>query len=703
VSEPGFHQYFGPSPRHERACIELRFAIGDATYRLAPFEPLLFEAGFKLRETLPDEPLPLDAAVARLAGAMIARHARWWSSHGTEDGTGWAALAYPYPIVSALALRTAFGLLQSGTAPPAVATDKLGVLAKQMSNISQIKMRIIAVAEARGLATAQLNSTSELYQIGQGAKGRHFYRSSNDGDALTGMKLEQSKDVTVDTLRRMGLPTTNAVLVKNQQQVREAIGKVGLPCVVKPVALFQGRGVATRLQSEAQVDAAVTHALKLSGGPLLIENHVEGHDHRVMVAGDQFMWAYRRIPASVTGDGEATVQQLVERENRRRAGIRGGTEAYLYPIALDEELRRLVHDRHGLALDGVVERGRRIEVSAQANIARGGELEDVTGLVHPDNRALALRASRLFKIRTMGIDFITPDISRSWKEIPCAIIEVNRVPSLWGAGDTALVLRALLPNALSGRIPNVAVVGDERYRAAMAEALRAAFAHHRMRLVTAEHVGGPEAQGGLQKRAVPPAIEALLLDPESDAAAVLCDPAYVESAGLPLARCDLLVREDETPLAWLEQAAETALRGAVSQAKIDHAVARLARRYGDPAEGGPLPLLEPVAGPEGEFRLRVSRPAAKPRGWFWEQLGVEAVDTPGLTTEQDLLVAVHALAGRDLASDALPEFTHGELPGSWVRETFEAAIALPAKKRDEARIALLAATERVNAIATAKS
>jgi hypothetical protein len=87
-----------------------------------------------------------------------------------------------------------------------------------------------------------------------------------------------------------------------------------------------------------------------------------------------------------------------------------------------------------------------------------------------------------------------------------------------------------------------------------------------------------------------------------------------------------------------------------------------------------------------------------PRAWFWDRVGVKAPDATGLTSHDDLLAAVRALA--DGGSGALGAFTYPELPGPWVCAAFEAALAVPT---EEARAALLAATERVNAIAAAKS
>jgi D-alanine-D-alanine ligase-like ATP-grasp enzyme len=703
MSERVPRQYFGPSQRHDRACVELSFAATDESYHLAPVDAALAKSGFKLREYLPEEPLPLEQAVRRLAAAMLARHAEWWSDCGTDGNRAWAAAAFPYPAIAAMALDCALDMLVGGTAQADTAA-KLGTLAKRMAGLAQIKLRMLAAAELFGRDTALVNPTADIYQIGQGAKGRHFYRTANERDSLTGLKLEQSKHITTETLRRFGLPATQGVLVSDARQAAQAIERVGLPCVVKPTNMFKGTGVAPGLKNLAEVEAAVTRALKLSQQPVLVENHVDGFDHRLTVMGDELLWVYRKVPARITGDGVATVRELIERENARRAATRDGTDAYLNQIAIDQPLAQFLHDRYGLGLDSALAKDKDIELAGQANIARGGLLEDVSATVHPDNRELAIRVARLFRIHSLGIDYITPDISRSWKETETAILEVNRIPGISGTGDTSLVMRSLFPNRLSGRVPTVVAIGDPAYRGELAGPIGEAFAQRGLRAAFADYLADEAAAAVVQRSAVPHAVETALLDPQADAIVVLCDPERVESTGLALSRCDLLLVQDSARFRWLT-ATDATIAGDPSAAKLDLAVAKLARTYGDPAEGGPLPALEPIADPPGDaFRLKVWRARAMPKTWFWAQVGVERADAQGLTDHEDLLEAVRALAEEALGRSAkLPEaFTHGELVGPWFRITFEAAIPLPAKGRDEARAALLAATERVNAVAAAK-
>jgi D-alanine-D-alanine ligase-like ATP-grasp enzyme len=701
-----FRQFFGPSGRYPRSCVEISFPVVEGTFSLGPAEPALTELGLTLGQPLPPEPLPLEEAVCRLASAILTRGATWWSAHGRADGRAFAAIGYPFPPAAVLALGAALDLVSGGLERPSHAVKKLATISGWLTRDRKIRMPMFRVAELLGRDFAIVTFSSKHFQIGQGAKGLHFHRAVNERDSLTALWLEENKHISAEALHRLGLPATHGVLAENEREAVAAIERVGLPCVVKPVAMGQGKGVETGLRNAAEVAAAARRALALSDKPIRVENHVAGADHRLMVVGDELLWAYRRVPARVTGDGKSTIRELIARENRRRTSMHEGPEAYLQPISDDDELERLLAARHGIGPDAIVPRGERIDVAEQPNTLRGGSIEDVTAEVHPDNRALAIRASRLFRLRTIGIDFKSPDISRSWKDVPCAILEVNRSPLVSGVGEAALLHRTLFPNRRSGCIPMVAVIGEADYRERQAGTVRAAFSTLGVRLVAADYLERSDEEQPFASTPVPPDVETLLLDPEADAGLVLCDPARVEEGGLPLARCDLALVEDPARSPWLAGAVSTIFGGEVTAKQVERAAAALVRTYQDPAEGGPLPVLEPLeGGAPNEFGLKVWCVRTMPRAWFWEQVGMAWPETAGMATQHDLLAAVRTLAARELATRkiALPaEFAHGELSPAWVRATFEATIALPAKNADAAHGALLAAVARVNAVAAMK-
>jgi cyanophycin synthetase len=87
--------------------------------------------------------------------------------------------------------------------------------------------------------------------------------------------------------------------------------------------------------------------------------------------------------------------------------------------------------------------------------------------VHPDNRYIAETAVMQVGLAVAGVDFITPDISRSWKEVPGYIIEINAAPGFrphWiadpGRDVVSPILDMLLPGELPSSIPIAAITGS---------------------------------------------------------------------------------------------------------------------------------------------------------------------------------------------------------------------------------------------------
>ncbi len=94
-----------------------------------------------------------------------------------------------------------------------------------------------------------------------------------------------------------------------------------------------------------------------------------------------------------------------------------------------------------------------------------GTAVDVTDNAHPDNRLLAIRAARTLGLDIAGIDFLTEDITRSWRDVGGAIRTVDAQPSLeahWQADPLRDLNGEALDVLLAGRptrIPTAAITG----------------------------------------------------------------------------------------------------------------------------------------------------------------------------------------------------------------------------------------------------
>jgi len=306
-----------------------------------------------------------------------------------------------------------------------------------------------------------------IYQLGWGERARKIERSTTDRDSVFGMRLTGNKRATAQLLRESGLPAPRHKVARTLEEARLIANRLGHPVVIKPADRERGEGVSVDVTAES-VQVAFEAALKLSPSKeVLVEQQINGVCHRLFIAAGRLLYAVRRLPTGVYGDGESTVRELVDRERARQSFIPPWKRN---PIDLDElALQTLARDHRqpsSILAQGVFSRLRPIETTAW-----GGVDEEVTHDLHPANLRIALDATALLNLEVAGVDIISPDITQPWYSNGAVINEVNYAPLL-GGGE---ISRRYLPEYLDrllvdrGRIPVEAFVGgDEAWSAAEA-------------------------------------------------------------------------------------------------------------------------------------------------------------------------------------------------------------------------------------------
>jgi cyanophycin synthetase len=102
------------------------------------------------------------------------------------------------------------------------------------------------------------------------------------------------------------------------------------------------------------------------------------------------------------------------------------------------------------------------------NLSTGGTSVDKTDVIHYDNRVMAERAVKAVGLDVGGVDFISPDVTRSYKEVGGSIVEVNAAPgfrmhtapTVGKPRDVAgPVIDMLFPDGTPYRIPIAAITG----------------------------------------------------------------------------------------------------------------------------------------------------------------------------------------------------------------------------------------------------
>jgi cyanophycin synthetase len=199
---------------------------------------------------------------------------------------------------------------------------------------------------------------------------------------------------------------------------------------------------------------------------VIVETYVNGLDHRMLVVDGKLAAAAKRVPGHVVGDGKSTIEELVDEVNNDpRRGI--GHEKVLTKIEFDYQANRLLGIL-GYEKTTVPPKDELVYLRSTGNLSTGGTSVDVTDLVHPDNRDMAERAAKAIGLDIAGVDFLTTDISRSFREIGGGICEVNAAPgfrmhtnpSEGTPRDVAgKVMDMLFPEGAPTRIPILSITG----------------------------------------------------------------------------------------------------------------------------------------------------------------------------------------------------------------------------------------------------
>ena len=323
---------------------------------------------------------------------------------------------------------------------------------------------LVKAAETRDIPWLRLNSRS-LIQFGQGKHQKRIQATITSSTSHIAVELASDKEETNRLLGDLGLPVPRQRFVRNEKEAVRAAEKLGYPVVLKPLDANHGRGVTTDVRDEEQVRVAFVKAREHSRS-VLVETFLEGLDHRMLVIGGELVAVAKRVPGHVIGDGEHTITQLVEIVNRDpRRGI--GHEKVLTRLELDDEAVRMMA-RKQMTAESKPARGEVVMLRGTGNLSTGGTAIDLTDVTHPDNREMAKRAARGIGLDVVGVDFITPDITQSYREVGGGICEVNAAPGFRmhvaptegtprDVGRT--VVDMLFPPGTTGRIPIATITG----------------------------------------------------------------------------------------------------------------------------------------------------------------------------------------------------------------------------------------------------
>ena len=272
-----------------------------------------------------------------------------------------------------------------------------------------------------------------LMQYGYGNKQIRGVATTFDTDSHLDSDFTTLKDDCKRFLAELGFPVPEGDIVYSLDEALDSAEKIGYPVAIKPVSGHKGIGVTADVMDAEELASAYERAAAAipeeESKSIIVEKSIKGHDYRLLCVNGRFVAAIERQPAFVIGDGESTLEELIQRENSTPQRSDTPTSP-MGKIQTDEAMHRYLEEQN-FSLDSVLEREEKVYLRKVANLSSGGFSIDATRRVHPDNIVLAQDIAQHFRLTCMGIDVITEDVAKSWKEGNFGIIEINAAPGVY--------------------------------------------------------------------------------------------------------------------------------------------------------------------------------------------------------------------------------------------------------------------------------
>ncbi len=247
------------------------------------------------------------------------------------------------------------------------------------------------------------------------------------------VKFVDDKAKTKVRLRAKNFPVADGRAFwfwQRRKSIEFGVNNIGFPLVVKPRSGSLSRHVTTDIQTIKELKCAINRAVVFSPAFIIEKFLSNTFVHRATVVDFDFVACVKQVPANVVGNGYSTIRELIDEKNKDP--LRGELhqkECTLYKIVENETTKNLLAGQ-GYNLSTAPQKDEIVYLQKDSFLKLGGDLVELTSIIHPDNLKLFRNVAQLFDIRIVGIDFLCQDVSISWKDQQYAVLELNSMPCI---------------------------------------------------------------------------------------------------------------------------------------------------------------------------------------------------------------------------------------------------------------------------------
>jgi D-alanine-D-alanine ligase-like ATP-grasp enzyme len=255
-----------------------------------------------------------------------------------------------------------------------------------------------------------------------------FMDGCSDYNPLSVRKSCRTKLQARNSFEELHVPHAAGQVYLNPFKAVQFVRKHGFPVVIKPNVSGYSRGSHFPINNYKDLWKAAL-AAKIWWPTSIIEQYLMGKNYRIVVVKGEIMSVIRRYPPFITGDGQSSIDQLIDEENQTRKSM--ALNPVIHPIQKNRQTRKHLKKR-GLTLRSIPKSGQIIELHNKIALAPGGVVETIDReSVAPENQELFLRLLDSFGASIFGIDAIfEKGIEVGFDLQKCIFLELNSRPYL---------------------------------------------------------------------------------------------------------------------------------------------------------------------------------------------------------------------------------------------------------------------------------
>ncbi|XPV68934.1 MAG: ATP-grasp domain-containing protein [Halarcobacter sp.] len=243
---------------------------------------------------------------------------------------------------------------------------------------------------------------------------RRYYGSLN---SKRGINIINDKHKTNTFLRENGFNANLSYEYTLKQLLEEEVIDnlpIDYPLTLKPTDKKEGYGVVTNIPNKKRMKISIKKMLNLEDiNSVLIEEFFEGVTYRVLVVSGEVTAVLKYIPASILGDGESSIEELIKNKNlisKSRVRINNALRLSIF----NDEKR----------WETVLPEGKKYIISHNSHASNGGQSINVTNLFDEKYKKVCSQACKSLGLKMAGIDMIVNSAG------DYRIIEINCGPAL---------------------------------------------------------------------------------------------------------------------------------------------------------------------------------------------------------------------------------------------------------------------------------